>query len=590
MGPWVPESLLNHIILLGDMDFPTELGIIILLSLFSGVLSARFKKPSVLGLIIVGALAGNLGFVQDKEMLHIVTEVGAILLMFTVGIEFNIEKLLKFGFPAIAVGIFKLGGVFAIGYFASHILGLPNIAGIFIGGILSITSTVIFLKVLEQQNMVKRKEIPFLVAILIIEDLFGIFLITFFSSLNQSQDILPLGILTSLALSFLLLFVAYAVILRIFKPMVTWMLRYSTEETTTFMAIGICGLFVYLAITLKLSPTVGAFLAGNIVASIPQAKLFEKAIHPFLLTFTSLFFFSMGAVVRFSSIISNIFPIIFLFLLLIVSVIIMMAIGTYLFANYDGRSAFFSGISMASIGEFSLLIANQSTNLPIGLDLVSVTAALILLSAIFMSLILKHEEKLYASVSKTIPWQDAFSRAQQYIRCIYYEISLDKTGWDRIAGEARRLFYVGVSLAVWLSAGFLAWRFFIRLLPKEVNILFFAAVSIISAALTFFSVKYARLVVADFDRLFLDKLPGESANRMSMTNTVLLLISFGLMVLVPVISLMYDIDYLHIILIIPILLFMILVARLLSGILRLSDRCSTEYKKLSKQIVKGRRR
>ncbi|MEM3374694.1 MAG: cation:proton antiporter [Candidatus Woesearchaeota archaeon] len=79
------------------MEFSIEIGLIILFALLSGVLSVRFRIPTVLGLIFIGALVGNLNLIKDHKLLDIVLEIGAILLLFTVGIEFNLEKLKKFG-------------------------------------------------------------------------------------------------------------------------------------------------------------------------------------------------------------------------------------------------------------------------------------------------------------------------------------------------------------------------------------------------------------------------------------------------------------------------------------------------------------
>src|SRR3989344_2771927 len=168
------------------MAFSIELGLIILFSILGGVLAVRFKQPSVLGLLIVGAIVGpySLGFIKDTSLIEAAIEIGAILLLFTIGIEFSLEHLFNYGFRANIIAGIKLGTGFLLGYMASILLGFDVITSLYIGVILSITSTVIVIKILEQKGMSKRGEITLLITILILEDIFGVFALTFFSSLN----------------------------------------------------------------------------------------------------------------------------------------------------------------------------------------------------------------------------------------------------------------------------------------------------------------------------------------------------------------------------------------------------------------------
>lgn len=101
----------------------------------------------------------SLGFIQDTSLINTTIEIGAILLLFTIGIEFSFEHLFNYGFRAIIIAAIKLGIVFLAGYMASIFLGFDVITSLYIGVILSITSTVIVIKILEQKGMSKREEI-----------------------------------------------------------------------------------------------------------------------------------------------------------------------------------------------------------------------------------------------------------------------------------------------------------------------------------------------------------------------------------------------------------------------------------------------
>src|SRR3989344_5480316 len=382
------------------MAFSIELGLILLFSILGGVLAVRFKQPSVLGLLLAGSIVGPnaLGFIKDTSLINAAIEIGAILLLFTLGIEFSLQHLLRLGLRTIMIAVMKLGLVFLFSYYASLLLGFDFITSLYIGAILSITSTVIVVKILEQKGMLKREELPLLIAILIIEDVFGVFALTFFSSLNAKADLAPLNLFAKLLISLTLMIIAYNILQRILKPLIKWLIKYSTEDTITFISIGLCGGMSFLAYLFNFSPSVGAFLAGNIVASLPNSKMFEKAIHPFILTFTSLFFFSIGTIVDFSVVMGSISLILVLFFASIIIKFLSIGFGSYLFTNFTGRQAVFSGIAMISLGEFSLLIAKEANLVGLGIDLVSITATIILLSSIAMSYMLAHTEKIYNAI------------------------------------------------------------------------------------------------------------------------------------------------------------------------------------------------
>src|SRR5262249_1987889 len=163
------------------------------------------------------------------------------------------------------IATIKIAVVFLVGYHVSLLFGLPHLAGVAMGVMLSMTSTVIFLKILEQKGLSNRPEVPLLVAVLIIEDIFGVFVLTFFSGLASQATITPFIILLRLVIALAILGSVYLLLRKWLKPAIDWLSTYSTQDTITFIAIGLCAVMSYLAHLLHLSTAVGAFLAGNIV-------------------------------------------------------------------------------------------------------------------------------------------------------------------------------------------------------------------------------------------------------------------------------------------------------------------------------------
>ena len=534
------------------MAFPVELGLILLFSILGGVLAVRFRQPSVLGLIIIGAIVGpyNLGIVKDTSLINASIEIGAILLLFTVGVEFSLQKLLNLGLRAVVIAVVKLGLVFLISYYTSILLGFDFIAGLYIGIILSITSTVIFIKVLDQKGMYKREETSLLIAILIIEDIFGVFALAFFSGLNTKADLSPFNLLASLLISLTVLLIAYLILQRALKPVISWLIKYSTEDTTAFLSLGLCGAMSYIALLLNLSPSVGAFLAGNIVASLPNSKIFERAIHPFILAFTSLFFFSIGTTVNFSVIIGSAGIILALFAVNVLAKFLAIGSGSYIFTNFTGKQAVFSGIAMLSVGEFSLLIAKESQAVVSGIDLVSITAAIILLSSLAMSLLAGHADNLYSAVLKLLPSRvkEDMSLTSKFLNSISWSMLKDRVNSRRVSLEWKTILNNLFILFFMLSAAFFVWRHFRGFIVQFIHN---GAISYAAAALLVIFVFYplSRVIknlshlLSDFYRFFVKISPKEvEFDRKIFRDIVMLCVFFIILVIVPNFFAFFNLD------------------------------------------------
>lgn len=523
------------------MAFSIELGLILFFSILGGVLAVRFRQPSVIGLLLVGAIVGpnTLGFIRDATLINTAIEIGAILLLFTVGIEFSLQHLLNLGLRAITIAAIKLGTVFLISYYTSFLLGLSFTASIYIAVILSITSTVIVIKILEQKGLAKREELPLLIAILIIEDIFGVFALTFFSSLNTRGDLVPINIATSLLVSLIVMAIAYVILQKALKPIISWLVKYSTEDTITFISLGLCGGMSYLALLLNLSPSVGAFLAGSIVATFPNSKVFEKAIHPFILTFTSLFFFSIGSLVNFSAIFGSIYIIVALFLVNIISKFVAIGFGSYLFTNFTGKQAVFSGLAMLSVGEFSLLIAREAGTLGLGIDLVSITAAIILLSSLAMSMSVGHSEKAYNAVARFFParLKEEMGLTSKFLNSLSFGMLKDREGTKKVAIEWKKIFDNTLAIFTIFSILFFFWRFYHELFVSVFKsrhfinlllVLVFAAISLPALNI----IRNASNLAKDILKFFIRVYPEEIANERKIFRNLILTAALFLVIVI----------------------------------------------------------
>lgn len=371
-----------------------SLTLLFFFAIVGGLFAIKLKQPPVLGLLLIGSLIGPNMFnlVKDHYIIEMMAELGSILLLFVIGLEFVIPKLIKIGFKAIMVGILKIGIIFFILYESLILIGINQEIAILIGAMFSISSTVVIVKVLEEKGLYERSEMPLLIGVLLIEDLFAVVLMTFLSSTKSTLNVFSVFEKLIIALSILTIF--YLFMLKIVKIIIPKLLKQGNDEIVTFIALGICAGFSYLAYSLGLQAATGAFLAGSLIASLNDAKLFEHAIKPYTLTFTSLFFISIGSMVNYSVLFENFYLLMFLIIAIIVTRFIAVGLTTYLFAGLKRHQTIFSSLAMISIGEFSLLIAQSAMKLNLNIDLVSISAFLIFFTALIMSISIGYYEKM----------------------------------------------------------------------------------------------------------------------------------------------------------------------------------------------------
>jgi len=408
-----------------------EQGLISLAILFSfvvvgGIIARKIKQPIGIGLLLVGALIGPyaLNLVKDSNFVSMAIEFGSILLLFVIGLEFVIPKLARVGFKALMIGILKIGIVFFLSFEAMVLFGYSAQIAIIFGMLLSLSSTVVIFKILEAKGLYTREEMPLLIGVLLIEDLVSVVMLTFLTKISAGGALLP--IIEDIVLSISILTLAYVVMLKSAKFIVTWFVDNSSEEVFAFIALAGCTGFSLLAYFLGLSPAIGAFLAGSIVASLPHAKMFEKAIRPYTDMFTSLFFISIGTTVNLFSLKESYNLILILAGLIILTRFIAVGVISHLFASFKREQVFFSSIAMIALSEFSLLLAQSAMKFNLGVDFVSIVSVLIFLTAVLMSLTISHT-KMVSSIIDTAPveWRSAPRSISKYLKQLFEEIDIE---------------------------------------------------------------------------------------------------------------------------------------------------------------------
>ncbi|NJL44072.1 MAG: cation:proton antiporter, partial [Nitrosarchaeum sp.] len=276
---------------------------------------------------------------------------------------------------------------------------------------------------------IKRPEVPIITAVLILEDIFGVIVLTYFGALQGSgisEFVLAIG---KLALSLALLVLLYIVATKFSERLIGWAKGQSTEDITPFLSILFCGGFAYIAYLLGLSPSAGAFIAGSVIATFKESHHFVHSIRPHSLLFTSFFFICIGTMVDLHVVLENMTYILAFIPVIIIGLLIAMGAVTFLFADTTLEGSLFTSIVMLPPGVFSLLVARESAKFAVDANLIAIVSTLLLVLSIIMSvslpLITRQENNLRA-LART-PFMRQFSSLGTYIRRIFAELSVEST-------------------------------------------------------------------------------------------------------------------------------------------------------------------
>ena len=262
----------------------TDLALILMLAGLTTLLCKKLKQPLVLGYILAGFLCGPvvdfLPTIADQENIKLWSEIGVIFLMFAVGLEFSIHKLVKVGLAGILASLFEVVGMMVLGIGLGQALGWSMMNSVFLGGMLAISSTMIAIKALEDSGLKEHKFAGYAIGTLIIEDIVAIFLMIILTTVSQSQGVGGMSLLMTIGQ--LLFYLALWLILGIYL-LPTFLNKVHSllnDEMLLVISLGVCFGMVWIASALGFSSALGAFLAGSILAGTVHVERIEHLVAP----------------------------------------------------------------------------------------------------------------------------------------------------------------------------------------------------------------------------------------------------------------------------------------------------------------------
>jgi CPA2 family monovalent cation:H+ antiporter-2 len=369
------------------------------------VISQRLRQPVVLGYVLAGLVVGPhvpIPLVADRAIVQTLSELGVILLMFSLGLEFSLQRLLRIGFGVVVTALLQCSVMFSLGFAVGEALGWTVREGLFAGAMLAISSTTIIAKAFEEERIGGRLQ-ELVIGILIVEDLIAILLIALLpaAALETSLSWSDLAASTSRLLGVLVATTALG--LAIVPRAMRAILRWGRAETTLIASLGVCFGFASLAQGLGYSVALGSFLAGSLIAECGHVERVEELVLPVRDLFAAIFFVSVGILIDPSLVLAEWRAIAALTGTVLVGKVASVSIGAFLTGN-GTRTSVQAGLSLAQIGEFSFIIASLGVSIgAVGEFMYPVAVAVSALTTVMTPRLIRAGPRAAALLDRKLP-------------------------------------------------------------------------------------------------------------------------------------------------------------------------------------------
>ena len=377
----------------------------------AAVVTIIFKKlrlPTIFGYIVAGFIIGpHFPLFLDIESTGSVetwSEIGVVIILFHIGLEFDFHKIANIGSSAIVTALIKIGGVMMVGYGFGLVIGLNQLNALFLGAMLSISSTVVIQKCLGELQLEKEKFSGLVMGTLVMEDVISIFIMVVLTSISITNATSGTGeLLTHFALliSYLIIWLLLGIF--IIPSLLDKIMKYMSDEMLTLFSLGCCFLMSLLANKLGFSMELGAFLAGSFFAGTTYVHEIERVTTGIKDVFGSVFFLSVGMMVDPSIIVSRWTTILPIAIVAVVAKLFFAMVGMLL-SGQDLDTAVRGGAALAPIGEFSFIIAGLGISLNVMHEyLYPVIVAASIITIIITPLCIKQSERLAKKITEKMP-------------------------------------------------------------------------------------------------------------------------------------------------------------------------------------------
>ena len=374
-GLWDLVDKINPLQMPHD-TFVTDLAIIMILAGIVTLAFFKIRQPLIIGYLFAGMLIGPLsplwapflsesandtvgegiGILSDIAALNVFAEIGVILLLFVIGIEFPFAKIRSIGKVAIGVGTLGLFMTLGLVFYVCTSMGLAFMDSLFLAAALSISSTAIIVKVLEEAGKIKKESSILVLGILIVEDVIAVILIASLESIALVGNVSIEGIISVVVVAIILIVGTFTVGIRVIPKLVDRVASAENREILLLAILGVCFGYSLLANVVGLSVAIGAFLAGVLIAESKSAEVSKILSSPIKDMFVAIFFVSVGALMDVRQLENYIFVAIALIVVALSMKFGGNLLGNFIFRQERGKSLRSAFTLAAPRGEFSIVI------------------------------------------------------------------------------------------------------------------------------------------------------------------------------------------------------------------------------------------
>ena len=356
-----------------EANLVKDLALILISAGVFTIISKALKQPLILGYIVAGFLVGpHMGLfptVTSTAEVKEWSDIGIIFLLFALGLEFSFKKLLKVGSSALITAMTQCVGMFILGFLVGEAIGWSNMESIFLGGMLSMSSTTIIIKAYDDLGYKDRPFAPLVFGALVFEDLIAVVLMVLLSTMAVSNKFAGGEMLMGLAKLVFFLILWFLIGIYMIPTILKKAHKYLNDEILLLVSLGLCFVMVSLASLAGFSEALGAFVMGSILAETLESEHIMDLTKGIKDLFGAIFFVSVGMMVDPHVIAEHWGTILILTITVMLGILFCSTSGAVL-AGQGLDNAVHAGFSLAQLGEFSFIIAGLGVSLGVMRDFI----------------------------------------------------------------------------------------------------------------------------------------------------------------------------------------------------------------------------
>jgi CPA2 family monovalent cation:H+ antiporter-2 len=467
------------------------------------VLFHKLKQPPILGYLLAGLLIGPFTLprltltLTNQENTRLLADLGLVLLLFALGLEFGWRRIRQVGFSVLVIGSGEILVMISLGYGVGRLLGWTALESIFLGAALSISSSAILVKVLRDSGRLSTQAGRIIVGVLVVEDFAAVLLLAVLSGLApETKDTISLRDVGLLVIKLGIFGASSLVLGGIFVPrIIKFVSQFRSRETLLLSSLALCFTMALIGQTLGISAAAGAFLIGTVVGDTEESGHITEVIEPIRDMFGALFFVSIGMLIDFRVIAQYWWPTLVISLVFVLGKVLGNTAGAFV-TGQPGRVPVQVGTGMPQIGEFSLAMMKVGVEQnAIGAFAYQVIAGVTAITSLVYPYIARSADRVADVCRRCSPGilQRSTAAASVALQHFSSGLSLDREATNALLGPSQRLQELGAGLGTGLS---IDREFAVRIRRMTIPIVINLAIIVVLVATGAFAARFAQEIGA----------------------------------------------------------------------------------------------